>query len=313
MTIHLSTPEGNREISHEPGLSVLEILTREGYPVNSSCGGNGVCGKCSVKILENIPPSAGDFARLSAQSIEAGFRLSCTIRPQGDLHVVLPAMRLAWRRMKDEEFLPVEPASGKTCAAVDLGTTHIRISLWDGGRRLEGRAFLNPQRAWGADLLTRLAQAHDSTKNALKIRKLAENAISGAISEMALHHAVNIDEKWLVGNTAMMALLSGRNSDLLLDPDNWTKRLDCAPIEGDIRFVPPLGGFVGSDILAGIEATHLSESPPGTLLVDFGTNSEMALWDGKRILATSAAGGPAFEGGGISCGMPAEAGAIFRV
>jgi uncharacterized 2Fe-2S/4Fe-4S cluster protein (DUF4445 family) len=53
--------------------------------------------------------------------------------------------------------------------------------------------------------------------------------------------------------------------------------------------------------------------PAGELLIDFGTNSEIALWDGTTLWATSAAGGPAFEGCGISCGMPAEPGAVFRV
>jgi uncharacterized 2Fe-2S/4Fe-4S cluster protein (DUF4445 family) len=53
--------------------------------------------------------------------------------------------------------------------------------------------------------------------------------------------------------------------------------------------------------------------PAGELLIDFGTNSEIALWDGNTLWSTSAAGGPAFEGCGISCGMPAEPGAVFRV
>jgi uncharacterized 2Fe-2S/4Fe-4S cluster protein (DUF4445 family) len=79
-----------------------------------------------------------------------------------------------------------------------------------------------------------------------------------------------------------------------------------------VEAVAPLGGFVGSDLLAGVLATGLTERA-GSLLIDFGTNSEMALWDGKKLWTTSAAGGPAFEGSGIPCGMPAEGGAICRV
>jgi uncharacterized 2Fe-2S/4Fe-4S cluster protein (DUF4445 family) len=59
--------------------------------------------------------------------------------------------------------------------------------------------------------------------------------------------------------------------------------------------------------------THLIENGPGGLFIDFGTNSEMALWDGRALRVTSAAGGPAFEGSGISCGAPADPGAIYRV
>ncbi|MCP4397641.1 MAG: ATP-binding protein, partial [bacterium] len=78
-----------------------------------------------------------------------------------------------------------------------------------------------------------------------------------------------------------------------------------------INVIPPLAGFVGSDLIAGIVTTslHVQEAP--ALLIDFGTNSEIALWDGNRFFVTSAAGGPAFEGWGICTGMPAEAGAIY--
>src|SRR6185369_12505788 len=72
-------------------------------------------------------------------------------------------------------------------------------------------------------------------------------------------------------------------------------------------------GFVGSDLLAGLLALSFLERAPGTLFLDFGTNTEMALWDGSSLLVSSAAGGPAFEGNGLRCGMPAEAGAIHAV
>ena len=60
-------------------------------------------------------------------------------------------------------------------------------------------------------------------------------------------------------------------------------------------------------------ATGLHEGPAGSLLLDFGANTEIALWDGERLWATSAAGGPAFEWCGIQNGMPARAGAIRRI
>jgi uncharacterized 2Fe-2S/4Fe-4S cluster protein (DUF4445 family) len=130
----------------------------------------------------------------------------------------------------------------------------------------------------------------------------------------------------LVGNSAMLALLSGQNHHLLLQPRYWTETIACLPAETSswsaawgidraaaIEVIPPLAGFVGSDLIAGVIATRLREDGPGAILIDFGTNTEIALWDGKKLRVTSAAGGPAFEGCGISCGMPAEPGAIFRV
>jgi uncharacterized 2Fe-2S/4Fe-4S cluster protein (DUF4445 family) len=80
-----------------------------------------------------------------------------------------------------------------------------------------------------------------------------------------------------------------------------------------IQVVQPLGGFVGSDLLAGAVHCRFGYSRQPALLVDFGTNSEIGLWDGTRLWATSAAGGPAFEATGIGCGMGAEPGAIQRL
>ena len=93
-------------------------------------------------------------------------------------------------------------------------------------------------------------------------------------------------------------------------PHIWVSLLGIHP-QATLEVVSPLAGFVGSDLLAGVLATRLTEQP-GSLLIDFGTNSEMALWDGQTLWVTSAAGGPAFESCGMQCGMPAEPGAIHR-
>lgn len=78
-------------------------------------------------------------------------------------------------------------------------------------------------------------------------------------------------------------------------------------------FIQPLAGFVGSDLLAGLAATRFMAGAAPALFIDFGTNSEIALWDGVDLWVTSAAGGPAFELWGLSHGMPAEPGAVHRV
>jgi uncharacterized 2Fe-2S/4Fe-4S cluster protein (DUF4445 family) len=85
------------------------------------------------------------------------------------------------------------------------------------------------------------------------------------------------------------------------------------PAGATAEVLPPIGGFVGSDLLAGVLATELTKTTHPGLFIDFGTNTEIALWDGSALLVTSAAGGPAFEGSGIRCGIPAEPGAICRI
>lgn len=242
-----------------------------------------------------------------------------------------------WRALREDEYCPVAPsalprwADARYGVAVDVGTTHIRLSLWNlqTQTRLDGRSGQNPQIAQGADVLTRLTKAARSPQAAEKIGALAQKAIGLALAEMAGASGiqlVEVDAVFLVGNTAMMSLLSGTHHTLLLQPEYWTQRVDCQPPDvgflrtawglsktAVINFVPPLGGFVGSDLLAGVIATRLSEQVSAALLIDFGTNSEIALWDGQFLRVTSAAGGPAFEGSGIGCGMPGETGAIYRV
>ncbi|MGD0657578.1 MAG: ASKHA domain-containing protein [Syntrophorhabdales bacterium] len=215
--------------------------------------------------------------------------------------------------------------------AVDLGTTNISMSLWD--LRKEGRLSAvcgpNPQSRFGSDVMTRLISACGSEEKANQMSRMAGESIEAGILDMCGKDGYDfrkIRRVLIVGNTAMLTLLARKNADLLLRPDYWTAPIDCRPEGGhkwfengrmgsDVSFeiVQPFGGFVGSDLLAGIVATGLTEGDAPSALIDFGTNSEIALWDGRKLWVTSAAGGPAFEGWGIRCGMPAEIGAIYRV
>jgi uncharacterized 2Fe-2S/4Fe-4S cluster protein (DUF4445 family) len=214
---------------------------------------------------------------------------------------------------------------------LDLGTTHISLSVYElaSGKWLAGRHGLNPQMRHGSDVMTRLVSASGSTERACAMSRQVVEAISEALFDIAAREGIvteRVVRLIVVGNTAMLALLSGHNYDLLLQPDHWMRPVDCLPSRPDlwaaplgihpraqIEVIAPLAGFVGSDLLVGLMRTHLIENGPGGLFIDFGTNSEMALWDGRALRVTSAAGGPAFEGSGISCGAPADPGAIYRV
>ena len=80
-----------------------------------------------------------------------------------------------------------------------------------------------------------------------------------------------------------------------------------------VRFLPCLGSFVGSDILAGLLATKLHQSERVAALIDLGTNGEIVVGNRERLLCASTAAGPAFEGARISMGMRAATGAICAV
>lgn len=339
-TLTVITPDGESVLPYQSGATLRDILISGGFAVRSSCGGNAACGQCQVRVAESsaIPLTAGERLRLSGAQLGEGVRLACQITPDTSLHVSLeqPVVQMVWRPLRDDEYSAALPFKLRETdvrygVAIDLGTTHIRLTLWDlfGGERVAGRAGLNPQGSYGADVLTRLMEATRSGEVAREMCQLVVRAIAEALAGMAAQAAIkicDIGEVCIVGNTAMLSLLAHENYALLLQPENWTRRIDCQPQEvnflrdawgvskrAGIRFITPLGGFIGSDLLAGVIATRLLEQAAGSLLIDFGTNSEMALWDGRILHVTSTAGGPAFEGCGISCGMPGEAGAVYRV
>lgn len=340
-TITLLGADGERRVSVPPGHSAQAALVDAGLAPTGSCNGQALCGQCRVQLVDGdaSAPTPGEHRLLRPTELEVGQRLACQLRPRGDIVLTRPlvAAHQAWRALREDEYFPqpVPPQprrAARPCGlAIDLGTTHIRLSLWDlpSARRLAGRAGLNPQIPAGADVLSRLAEATRSPASAARLQAWLTRAIAAELATLTAGlqlPTTDIGEVRIVGNTAMLSLLAGRNQALLLDPDNWTRAIDVSPADpaalraawglaADCRldFVPPLGGFVGSDLLAGILATGLCDGPANALLVDFGTNSELALWDGERLHITSTSGGPAFEGSGISCGMPGETGAIYRI
>lgn len=334
-------------IRFEPGPSVRDILDATDFRVRSGCRGIGACGLCRVRITggEAGEPTQNERLHLASTLISQGARLACQVRPERDLHIEIlnPAAPSNWKSAPDASLLHGthgQPAGAKwlppgvnhPCGvAVDLGTTHLCLSLFDlaKGRWLADRWGRNPQQNFGADVVTRLAAAAESADMAREMSRLVVAAIGDALFDIATREGFDlrrIVQVTLVGNTAMLTLLSNRNFQLLLRPDYWTRAVDCQPGETSgwvvewgvnpvtkVEVVAPLAGFVGSDLLAGLVATRFTEEAAPALFIDFGTNSEIALWNGEDLWVTSAAGGPAFESSGISCGVPAEAGAVFRV
>ncbi|MDD5404857.1 MAG: ASKHA domain-containing protein [Sulfuricella sp.] len=334
-------------IPYEPGLSLRDILDATNYRVRSACHGIGACGLCRVRVIagEAGEPTRNERLHLLPALLSQGVRLACQIRPAQDLQVEIlnPAPPSNWKSPPDAALLQgaheraagdrwLPPGVKHPCGiAVDLGTTNLCLSLFDlaKGKWLADRWGRNPQQRFGADVLTRLAAATGSGDAAREMSRLVMAAIGEALLDIATREGFDprrVVNVTLVGNTAMLALLSGRNAELLLRPENWERPVDCLPRDtsgwvqewainpaAGVDVIAPLAGFVGSDLLAGLVATRFVEGAAPALFIDFGTNSEIALWSGEELWVTAAAGGPAFESSGIGCGMPAEAGAVFRV
>jgi uncharacterized 2Fe-2S/4Fe-4S cluster protein (DUF4445 family) len=336
----LIADDSRREVPFSNGSTARELLEAAGLGIRSGCRGNGACGLCLVQIISGNAnsPTRNERITLSSEQIERSIRLACQLIPKKDLciRIVNAAPKSGWRDLGTEPFTPPRLSTGVQFPkvnyglAVDLGTTHISLSLWDldPGQRVCGRFGMNPQSYYGTDVVTRLIAAGQSQENARRIALMPLDAVHDALMDMCSRDGFdlrNIREVAIVGNTAMLALLTETDPQILLQPNFWTRLIECRldnpktwvsvlgiHPEANVDVISPFAGFVGSDLLAGVLATRLTYHPGG-LLIDFGTNSEMALWDGKRLWVTSAAGGPAFEGFQIQCGMPAEEGSIYAV
>lgn len=342
-TLLIRSVDGERHLAALAGQSVRDLLDTTDLRVRAACGGTGGCGACVVRLIggDVSPPTVAEYMKLSPEERAAGARLACQLRLRGDAEVLVdqPAPPSQWRSIVAENLVPeavcrADLPAHRLGVAVDLGTTHIRVALWDRqrGKRIATRVGPNPQSAFGADVLNRLAAALASPTRADELAKLARHAIVQAIRDILARDVgevtpmlAEIGQLIVVGNSAMLALLTGRGGEALLDPANWQRPIDYQPADPDawreLWYLPhaeillpaPVAGFVGSDLTADLVATDLTGGPDGSLLLDVGTNTEIALWDGRHLHVTSAPGGPAFEGVGIRHGMPAEPGAIHGV
>jgi uncharacterized 2Fe-2S/4Fe-4S cluster protein (DUF4445 family) len=341
--LRLHTESGEHHFDLAAGISVREALDTTEWRVRAACGGSGTCGACVIKLIggEVTPPTVAEYMKLTPEERADGTRLACQLRLKGDAEIRLdqPAPPSQWKSIVAEHLFThtarrAELRQQIYGVAVDLGTTHIRVALWDrkNGKRIATRCGPNPQGAFGADVLNRLDAALASEQRAAELAKLARTAIVQAVRDMLARDVgevtpmlAQIGELVIVGNTAMLALLTQLGAKALIDPDHWQTRINCHPTDLEAWqaqwFMPhahivlpdPVAGFVGSDLVADLLATRLADGPAGSLLIDVGTNTEIALWDGNTLHLTSVPGGPAFEGVGIRHGMPAEPGAICRV
>ncbi len=299
------------------GTSVLEAARRAGVPLPATCGGQGTCGDCAVRVLagEVPPPSVTEAAALA--SAPPDVRLACMLRPLGDV-TVRPVAPIP-------QPVPARPSSAGTgrtavAAAVDLGTTTITASLLGASGESTGSGSVaNPQRTFGGDVASRIAAAAFAG-DARALQDLAVLGVSEALTSGGGTQGVT--RVVVACNTAMAHLALGAEvSGLTAHPyagalsgisRTTAGRLGLVPLPAgaEIVFLPPMAAFVGGDATAGALATGLDRSSGVRVLVDLGTNAEVVVSVEGELTVASAAAGPAFEAAGLSSGGPAVRGAV---
>ena len=298
-------------ITAATGTSLRDVLFA--YGVEFPCGGESRCKRCRVRILEGSLADSRSVAILTSREYAEGWRLACRGCVSGD--VTLEVGQWESSILSDDRAFQFTPRPGLGIA-IDLGTTTLVAQLVDlqTASVLGVRTALNPQARHGADVMTRIQFAL-ATSGREEMRRLIRDELGRMVGELASGHGVP-SLAVIAGNTVMQHLFCGHDVAPLsyapFDPVEM-EAADLTDWETSVRFLPNLGGFVGSDILAGIVATRMHESEDLVALVDLGTNGEIVLGNRERLICTSTAVGPAFEGGRISCGMRAATGAISSV
>jgi len=213
--------------------------------------------------------------------------------------------------------------------AIDIGTTTVAVQLVDFStmKVLATCTDYNGQLVCGLDVISRIDYARRLDRRE-ELRKRVLRTINSLIHQSAQHNQIKPREiscAVISGNTTMVHLLLGLNPEYIrLDPYTPTV-LDvptCKAAEigidiiqsAPVKISPAVGSYVGGDITAGILCTDLSNNCEDVcLFMDIGTNGEVVIGNKDFLLACACSAGPAFEGGGIKCGMRAAAGTIEKV
>jgi uncharacterized 2Fe-2S/4Fe-4S cluster protein (DUF4445 family) len=253
---------------------------------------------------------------LASKLRENRWEVTATIAKHGDI----------WRIQQIE---PGDTTDRNYGLAIDVGTTTIVAQLvhLKSAKVIGVAGSHNLQARYGEDVISRMVYACgregglDPLHNAV-IKNI--NRLIGTLTEKRSIDAQEITAIVAAGNTTMSHLLLALiPCSIRLDPYAPTVsaypqipakelKIDINP-EGILEVVPGVASYVGGDIVAGILACGIADKQETSVLIDVGTNGEIAIGNNEWLVCCSASAGPAFEGGGMRDGMRATQGAIEKV
>ncbi len=299
------------------------ILASAGIPLNTRCGGRGLCRGCHV-VLKSEPPrdllacqhhlSAGDSIRIV---VPGRSLLSHPPSAVSDFQTGVPA-----------GCDPIFTGSGTLGVALDIGTTTVAMLLAElaSGKVLARATALNAQVARGDNVLTRIHLCQTDKANVGRLKAdFWEKTFHPLLKELFRESgtaAADVAGVVVAGNTTMLHIACGEDPTPLgtvpftpafLDQREFTGDQFGMPRETRVIFLPGISAYVGADISAGAACCGVRYGERPQLLVDVGTNGEILLCGPKGNISCATAAGPAFEGCGLLCGMRAAHGVVGKI
>ncbi len=210
--------------------------------------------------------------------------------------------------------------------AVDIGTTTLALYLYDlePGRCVAVRSALNPQTSFGLDVISRIKYCRDHPTGVTELQTAIRSSLNDQIARLCASSGISpadIIAMSVTGNTTMLHLFAGVDPSPMGEapftvPDYFGRRVSAETLglftSGDVYLERCMAAFVGGDITSAILSSDMMKTDIA-LLLDIGTNGEVALHAHGRLFVSSTAAGPAFEGTELSCGMAAVTGAAGSV
>jgi uncharacterized 2Fe-2S/4Fe-4S cluster protein (DUF4445 family) len=305
-------------ISHEHTLA--EHLREHSVPLNTRCGGRGLCDGCQVRL--GSPD--GDVVQACQHRADVHDEIHV---PQRSLARFVPQVESRFSIKIPFGSNPL--ATSRLGCAIDIGTTTVALLLIDltTGKVLSTQSAFNEQIHLGEDVLTRISYCAGgpttvrTLRDAIVVRTIRP-LIRRALEE-ADAAASDLGVVTFSGNTTMLHLLLGIDPTSIgvapFKPTFLAHRVERLrdllgdAFQGDAHLLPGAAAYVGADVVAGVVVSGMSYSADTCLLVDVGTNGEIVLIHQGQFIGTATAAGPAFEGAGLSSGMRAGSGAICRI
>lgn len=303
--------------------TILEVLREYKITaVPALCGGKGTCGKCKVKIVRN------DNGGAEKNRIKSNWELACQAKIEDGMHIYAEQEQKPQILERGCGYRYAVDGSAVYAAACDIGTTTVVCHLLDGrnGNVLASVSDENAQKIYGADVISRIRAAEEIGTE--KLRNLIVTQVREMLEILCEQSRVQeeIDRLAVVGNTVMCHLFSGLSPvsigtapflPISYLGEHYEGSSLGIPRCKDVYIAPAVAGYVGGDVTADLLAitggAEEFEDQKEQLLLDIGTNGEIALGVPGDYSCCAAAAGPAFEGAEISNGMSAKDGAIDKV
>ena len=313
--------------------SILDGLMAHGVYFSAVCGGKGSCGKCRIRVIWGTAEITDSDRKLfSEEELQKGWRLACRAYPKEPVTIETSFndesdFEILGDYQKEDVAKEGSDEDRNYVIAIDIGTTTLAFQMLEKATKKAIHTYttVNRQRAFGADVISRIKASSEGKKEELQ-RSIRQDLIHGihSLTESSGIQKGKIREIAIGANTTMVHLLMGYDCETLgvypftpvnieLIKNGYSELLADDYLDVPVFILPGISTFVGGDIAAGLLECGFDEAEKVAVLIDLGTNGEMAIGNKEKILVTSTAAGPAFEGGNIQWGMGSVAGAISGV